>query len=676
VKLTDLNKDIGSQTASGIIYNHLNLPWQISFRSATGTKGTITYIYDAAGNKLKKTALDSAGNLETVTTYIGPFQYQATAPLTGTGSGNLIDTLKFFGHSEGRVRVENDTTGGQTLASYKYDYFLKDHLGNTRMVLTDEQQTDMYPAATMEVSDSATENLYYMNLDSTRSTLPPGYPTDTTTNPNNYVAKVSGSSSGPAIGPGVVLKVMAGDQFSIRVSSWYRLNGTTPGTPINPITDILTHLISGMAGIPNPENPGLAALQNNSPVLSSNVLNFLQDTGTTINSSKPHAFVNWILLDNQYNYVAASSGFSQVRNDQELHITTLTNLPIASSGYLYIYTSNETPNVDVFFDNFQVTHTRGPLLEEDHYYPFGLTMAGISDKALKAQYSENKYRFNGGNELQHQEFSDGTGLETYDATHRMYDAQLGRFWRIDRFAEITHSYSPYAFALNNPILFNDPLGDTTTLPAAYVTALNPNSITGQLNKMSFGGVDAWVGMMMTQYHHSATVIDDWAMRNKWLTSQARNWIINGTSDVSVKYRKSRHDSWNAQGEVYKFLLLSALSAAGGEIIGVISEGEEGAVAGDEAAEGVEATEASINTADDLLNNVKLDGKILKNGELQGEIEGNAADIESSVAKDATQVASRGYKLNDGTRVTFYESRNSGPSMQINTGDVIYKIRIK
>jgi RHS repeat-associated protein len=456
--LTDLNKDIGSQTASGIIYNHLNLPWQITFRSATGTKGTITYIYDAVGTKLKKTTLDSAGNLETVTTYIGPFQYQAKAPLTGTGSGNLIDTLQFFAHSDGRVRVENDTTDGETVGSFKYDYFLKDHLGNTRMVLTDEQQTDRYPAATMETGDSATENLYYSNLDSTRSTLPPGYPTDTTTNPNNYVAKLSGSSSGPVIGPGIVLKVMAGDQFSIRVSSWYRLNGTTPGTPVNPLTDILAHLIAGMAGVPNPENPGLAAFQNNSPILSSNVMNFLQDTGTSINSGKPHAFVNWILLDNQYNYVAASSGFSQVGNDQELHITTLTNLPVTSSGYLYIYTSNETPNVDVFFDNLQVTHTRGPLLEEDHYYPFGLSMSGISDKALKTNYAENKYRFNKGSELQNKEFSDGSGLEMYETHLRELDPQLGRWWQID--PKASEAESPYASMGNNPVRFNDPLGDT------------------------------------------------------------------------------------------------------------------------------------------------------------------------------------------------------------------------
>jgi hypothetical protein len=50
----DLNKDIGSASADGIIYNHLNRPWQVTFHSATGTKGTITYIYDATGNKLEK----------------------------------------------------------------------------------------------------------------------------------------------------------------------------------------------------------------------------------------------------------------------------------------------------------------------------------------------------------------------------------------------------------------------------------------------------------------------------------------------------------------------------------------------------------------------------------------------------------------------------------------------
>ena len=51
----DLNKDIGSNSMDGIEYNHLNLPWKITVKSATGDKGTITYVYDATGNKITKT---------------------------------------------------------------------------------------------------------------------------------------------------------------------------------------------------------------------------------------------------------------------------------------------------------------------------------------------------------------------------------------------------------------------------------------------------------------------------------------------------------------------------------------------------------------------------------------------------------------------------------------------
>jgi len=144
---------------------------------------------------------------------------------------------------------------------------------------------------------------------------------------------------------------------------------------------------------------------------------------------------------------------------------------MTKSGFLYIYTSNETSQ-DVYFDNLVVTHNGGPVLEETHYYPFGLTMAGISSNALKGtNYPENRFKYNGGTEL-----NLSLDLNWYETDFRGYDPQIGRFWQMDQLADDYPDWTPYHFAMNNPLLYNDPFGLDTmkrTLPEVVVTGKQP-----------------------------------------------------------------------------------------------------------------------------------------------------------------------------------------------------------
>ncbi len=97
-----------------------------------------------------------------------------------------------------------------------------------------------------------------------------------------------------------------------------------------------------------------------------------------------------------------------------------------------------------------VIHKRGPLLEETAYYPFGLTMAGISSKDLGG--IENKKKYNG------YELNSDFDINLYESFYRSHDPQLGRFWQID--PKPTDFESPFAAMGNNPIVHNDLFGDT------------------------------------------------------------------------------------------------------------------------------------------------------------------------------------------------------------------------
>ena len=111
----DLNKGI-----SGITYNFLNLPNVVTFSDGS----TITYTYGADGTKLR--AVHKIGSTTTTTDYCGNVVYE-------NGVQKLLLT------EEGYI----------TLSDSKYHYYLKDHQGNNRVVIsqsgTVEETSHYYP---------------------------------------------------------------------------------------------------------------------------------------------------------------------------------------------------------------------------------------------------------------------------------------------------------------------------------------------------------------------------------------------------------------------------------------------------------------------------------------------------------------------------------------------------
>jgi RHS repeat-associated protein len=103
--------------------------------------------------------------------------------------------------------------------------------------------------------------------------------------------------------------------------------------------------------------------------------------------------------------------------------------------------------------NVRVAFTKGSdgkarIIQEKHYYPFGLEINGLS----KNYDSDNKFAYNG------KELEDEFGLNWYHYGARYYDPQVGRWWVVDPGEEY---YCPYLFSANSPIVLRDVDGNFT-----------------------------------------------------------------------------------------------------------------------------------------------------------------------------------------------------------------------
>ena len=87
------------------------------------------------------------------------------------------------------------------------------------------------------------------------------------------------------------------------------------------------------------------------------------------------------------------------------------------------------------------------LIQQRHYYPFGMEISNMSSGT-----GTNKYLYNG------KAIQNDFDLYWYDYGARFYDPQIGRWHTVDPLAEDYYSLSPYNYVANNPMIYIDPTG--------------------------------------------------------------------------------------------------------------------------------------------------------------------------------------------------------------------------
>jgi RHS repeat-associated protein len=159
------------------------------------------------------------------------------------------------------------------------------------------------------------------------------------------------------------------------------------------------------------------------------------------------------------NFIPVDGGFIQMTTAAKEHgqdvaheLLSSGNITIKQPGYVYVYLSNEeTSPVEVYFDDFKVTHTKSAVVQVNDYYPFGLTFNSYSRENSVPQ----KFKFNS------KEEQDELSIAWLDFGARMFQPELGRFFSQDRFSENYFDQSPYHYVANNPLKYVDINGDSS-----------------------------------------------------------------------------------------------------------------------------------------------------------------------------------------------------------------------
>jgi RHS repeat-associated protein len=233
-------------------------------------------------------------------------------------------------------------------------------------------------------------------------------------------------------------------------------------------------------------------------------------------------------------------------------------------GRLYFFNSDSARyewNLKDHLGNVRVTFTdkngngkvdldedpvKSEILQESHYYPFGMRMSGPWVQSQKA----SRYGYNG------KEKVDELGLGWLDYGGRWYNPAIGRWGQVDPYSEIYEKMSHFSFVENNPAIATDFNGSIVV----YVNGFRISAY-----KKWFFSLNRFLGAPPHEWHFPNWYRDDqfdyWKyFKNKW------NFQVAGEGEYYVDGSNFHNsDAKDRISKGYKEGILLAEKIKSGEI---------------------------------------------------------------------------------------------------------------
>ena len=336
-----------------------------------------------------------------------------------------------------RVEISKLTTGPPD-----YQYFLKDHLDNIRTVFTADPKTKTR-LATLEPENNFRERKEFLRFDQARMVTSSLF--DRTNGDKNGTAIRLNGSANERYGIASSLSVMPGDIIEAEV--WVKFVDPSSTNWTSLFSSLMSLIVSGSSTVVK-DGAAYATSTSSFPYGS------IQHT-TGSSGSGPKAYLNWLVFDRNYKLLADQSGFIRMSDlareygqDVAHERLRAPSIHIRQSGFVYIYLSNEeSAPLDVYFDDFSVTHRHSPVIQTIDYLPFGSSY----DQQVRENQIPASKKFNSMEELNALELG-WLKPERY----RTYDPLNGRFMQLD--PVVKDHESLYAWNTNDPVRYADPFG--------------------------------------------------------------------------------------------------------------------------------------------------------------------------------------------------------------------------